>query len=411
MKKNAYFFRSFILVIFSAFFANEAFSQSSIHFLYGCVTTTGNQTYTGPIRWGDEEVLWTDIFNSTKTANDYLQYLKKISNKVLVIESENQRELLSIEVDDAFSQIHTFECRFGDIRSLQVISSMRVDLRLKNDFVYHLRNGSNDVGTELQVLDENLGRVKLPWDKIRKVEFMEAKTASTEWFGEPLTGTVHTIRGTFSGQIEWDQDERLTTDILNGETENEKMGIPFGTIRSIIKQEDGSQVVMATGDEYLLRGSNDVNSDNRGIIVTIKGLGRVEVPWEAFVKVIFNDDIPFEGLGYTDFSAAEPLKGTVYTRQGTVLSGGIVFDMDEAFDTEFLQGKSNEIEYQIPFRNVATIVPLDERSSEITLQNGEKLTLGNMQDVSRANDGVLIYQDTSSLIKINWFDVMEIRFR
>ncbi len=411
MKKIITLRKALLPIILAVGFAGNGFAQTSSPFLFGIVTTADHQTYTGPIRWGNEEVMWTDIYNSTKTDNDYLQNLKQINNKVLIIQDEDQSELLSIEVNDALSQIHTFECQFGDIRSLSVISNARVDLRLRNNFVYHLRNGSNDVGTTIHILDGREGHVRLSWDQIRNVEFMDSSPDLKDRFGDPLTGTVYSTQGEFSGQIEWDQDERLTTDILNGDDESEEMELPFGTIRSIVKEKEGSQVVLVTGNEFFLTGSNDVNSENRGIIVTIIGLGRVEVPWIAFVKVIFNEDVAFEGPGYHDFAAAEALKGTVYNKKGEAVSGGIVFDMDEAFDTEFLQGKSGEIEYQIPFRNIASVVPLDEKSSEVMLTNGKTLTLSNMQDVSRANNGILIFEDTSSLIKINWADVMEVRFR
>ncbi|MBP6978919.1 MAG: hypothetical protein PHD61_10365 [Bacteroidales bacterium] len=411
MKKSTIPFKACLLPLLAMGCAWPGLTQTSNPFLFGNVTTKDNITYSGPIRWGNEEVLWTDIFNSTKTGNDYLQHLRQINNKVLIIENEDQRELMSIEVDDAFSQIHTFECQFGDILSLDIISSARVDMRLKNNFVYHLRNGSNDVGAEIQILDKSSGHINLPWDKIRKVEFMDAPADLQDGFGNPLYGTVYTTQGEFSGQIEWDQDERLTTDILNGDTENEELGIPFGTIRSIIRQGNGSQVIMVNGDEFYLTGSNDVNSENRGIIVTIKGLGRIEVPWEAFNKIIFDKDVVGEGPGYRDFPVAESLKGIVYSKSEQVLSGGIVFDMDEAFDTEFLQGKSEKIEYQIPFRNIVSIVPTDARSSEISLRNGEKLSLSNMQDVSFSNNGMLILEDTSSIIQIDWKEVMEVRFR
>jgi hypothetical protein len=140
-------------------------------------------------------------------------------------------------------------------------------------------------------------------------------------------------------------------------------------------------------------------------------MGRIKVPWNAFIKVIFDGNVIYEGPGYNDFPAPESLKGSVYTKTGQVLWGGIVYDLDEAFDTEFLQGKSGEIEYQIPFRNIQSVVLVDGQSSEILLKNGTKLTLGGMQDVSGQNDGILIIGDTSSLTRIGWDEVMEVRFK
>ena len=39
-------------------------------FIYGTVTTEDGRTFTGPIRWEDEEVFWTDHFNGSKDGND-----------------------------------------------------------------------------------------------------------------------------------------------------------------------------------------------------------------------------------------------------------------------------------------------------------------------------------------------------
>ena len=412
MKKTIIVLGASILILLLSAELKNSQAQSSAQFIYGAVTTTANHTFTGPIRWGTEEVLWSDIFNSTKSGNDYLPYFSHLNNnKIVVIEDARSGELLNIEVDRTFMQIHTFECQFGDISSLEVISNSRVDLQMKNNFVYRLKNGSNDVGATIRIMDEKNGLVKISWDEVKKVEFMDSPADMPDRFGDPLSGTVYTAESEYSGQIEWDQDERLTTDVLNGDRDGEDLGIPFGTIHSIIKLQDGSKVVMVTGEEFILTGSNDVNSENRGIAVTVEGIGRIMIPWEQFIKVTFNPTIRYEGPSYHDFEVAESLRGAVFTTTGEALWGGIVYDLDEAFDTEFLQGKSMETEYQIPFRNISSIMPLDDRSSLILLTGGEKLTLGSMQDVTRANDGILIIGDDSPLIKIGWEEVLEVRFK
>ena len=44
-------------------------------FIYGKVTTEDGDTYEGPLRWGKEEVYWTDMFNASKKENKNLDYL------------------------------------------------------------------------------------------------------------------------------------------------------------------------------------------------------------------------------------------------------------------------------------------------------------------------------------------------
>ena len=50
-------------------------AQSDAGFIYGKVTTIDDNTYTGNIRWGKEEVFWFDMFNSSKPGNENLRYL------------------------------------------------------------------------------------------------------------------------------------------------------------------------------------------------------------------------------------------------------------------------------------------------------------------------------------------------
>ncbi len=44
-------------------------------FIYGRISTKDGNTYEGPIRWGKEEVYWTDLFNASKEDNENLRRL------------------------------------------------------------------------------------------------------------------------------------------------------------------------------------------------------------------------------------------------------------------------------------------------------------------------------------------------
>jgi len=61
--------------------ANESKAQKSVS-MYGKVTTVSGDKYTGAIRWGTDnsqkaEVFWVELFNGTKTSNDFLRFLTK----------------------------------------------------------------------------------------------------------------------------------------------------------------------------------------------------------------------------------------------------------------------------------------------------------------------------------------------
>src|SRR5882724_3487360 len=48
---------------------SNGMAQSPVGFIYGKVYTSSN-TYEGQIRWGSEEMFWTDYFNASKKSSD-----------------------------------------------------------------------------------------------------------------------------------------------------------------------------------------------------------------------------------------------------------------------------------------------------------------------------------------------------
>ena len=47
-------------------------------------------------------------------------------------------------------------------------------------------------------------------------------------------------------------------------------------------------MLLRSGDQLLLRGTNDVDRDNRGIEISDVAFGRVTVPWEEFMSISFS---------------------------------------------------------------------------------------------------------------------------
>lgn len=389
-------------------------AQADEGFIHGTVTTIDDNVYTGAIRWGKEEVYWSDFFNSIKTSNDYLKYLSREDEEQLRdSESYWWEEWLNINIDieNYNARTHVFTCQFGDIKSLKIITKSKVDLELKNGHIYHLKGGSNDIGATIRVLDNDVGLIKLDWDRIYKVEFSETPEVLTEKFGDPLNGTVQTSLGSFTGLIQWDHDERVSTDELDGDIKDGDVSIKFGKIRSISKDGRGSLVVLHSGNEYYLTGSNDVNSQNRGIIVTVEGMGRVDFNWDEFRKVTFEENNLFSGNAYASYKTPNNLRGTVVPVGQNSVSGIIIFDLDEVWDIEILDGKDGGLEYSIPFKNIKKIIPKNYKYSNIELKNGENILLGEMQDVSDRNDGVLVFENKEDPVYFPWEKIEEIHFK
>ena len=258
-------------------------------YIYGKVTTIDGKSFEGPLRWGKEEVFWTDLFNSAKQENNNLQYLSRDQRHALMERHEGWGEgfvqwvanKMSYDTDE-YDHTHQFVCQFGEIKSLRPFSRNRVDVTLQNgEKVEVSGEGYNDIGTEVKVIDPEIGEIALSWGRIEVIEFSEAPGKLSSGFGEPLFGTVDTYAGTFTGYIQWDHDERLSTDKLDGDTDDGDLSIEFGNISTIEREGyNSSHVVLKSGRDMDLRGSNDVNSENRGIIVTTEKLGRIDIPWK-----------------------------------------------------------------------------------------------------------------------------------
>lgn len=370
-------------------------AQTDQVFIYGKIHTVDGDTYQGAIRWGKEEIYWSDMFNSSKTRNPYLRYLSREDSEKLDQHNDNSISTIfgDIELNGTWSSSHehTFACNFGDIKTLYVKNGDRVEVILKNGEEIDLEGGSNDIGANIVILDEDMGKIVLRWSRIDKIEFMKTPRELHARFGEPLYGTVITDHGAFTGLIQWDHDERISTDKLDGDHKDGEISIAFGKIKSIESAGRGSEIVLKSGKEIYLTGSNDVNYDNRGIIVNIPKVGRVDIKWDDFRKVTF-DDLPEKLIeNYESFAIAKEIKGTIVLRNGDRISGRLAYDLDETFDIEMLNGNDNDIQYSIPFRNIKRIAPRNFEYSNIELKNGLKILLGEEQDVSDKNDGILVF--------------------
>ena len=403
-------------------FSFSLFAQSGQGFIYGKITTEDNETFIGQIRWGDEEAFWTDMFNASKIGNENIQHLtdenldeihrnKGWHNNNNSWNSWNKKGRNSWW-DSEDQLIHQFSCQFGEIKQINLKKWKKPVIILKDNTEIRISGqGYNDVGTEIVIQDDERGEIELDWDEVETVEFMAAPSGFKSVIGEPLYGTVETRNGSFTGLIQWDKDERVTTDVLDGSNKNRKRKIDFSKIKSIEKFGNSCDIVLTSGREENLRGSNDVNSGNRGIVITNGNMGRVEVKWHDFKRVEFLPISNTKLLSYTDFGNPKPIHGVVKTKDGASLSGKIVYDLDEAFDFELLNGELDDMEFQIPFRNIELIKPQRRSASLVKLKSSEEFVLEDAQDISSRNEGILVFNDQSKPIYIAWEEIEEIVFK
>jgi hypothetical protein len=395
--------------------SNKVQAQENQGFIYGKVITVDDESYTGLIRWGKEEIFWFDMFNSTKVKNENLKYLSDEDMKSLKESTKSWFEEwadgnFNINVDGD-NYTHTFACMFGDIKSLKISGRNSVVVVLKNDDEIKLSGGSNDIGASISVLDQEIGLIKLDWDRVVQIDFMQTPENLKETMGKALHGTVYTQSDKFTGFIQWDHDERISTDKLDGESKNGDVSIDFGNLKAIVKHGDGCDLVLQSGREMFIDGSNDVDDGNRGIIVNMPAVGRVDIPWNEFRKVLFDADVLASGPAYDEYLPAKILAGMVISMDQEMTAGAIVYDLDETYNIEILQGNVDDIEYLIPFRNIKTVSPKNYKYSRVILINGDELILGGSHDVTEENDGVLVFESSSKHSYIPWKEIGEISFK
>lgn len=393
---------------------NEAKAQSPENkgLIYGKIKTFDN-TYEGLIRWEDEETFWFDHFNAAKVKNDYYEKIRDENRPTKSTDwSDFNWDFGSIWEDKYSNTIHQFTCQFGDMKQIKVIGREQILVVLKNDLEVRLSGqGYNDVGATLIVDDKDLGELKIRWERIDMIEFSEAPSNIRVKGRVPIYGKVETFRkGTFTGFIQWDNDERLAFEKLDGDDRNVDVSLAFDDIKYIEKEGNGCVVELKTGRDFYLTNSNDVDNDNRGVVMTIPDVGKVDIPWKYFRNATFIDPKD-AGPGYDRYEKPEGLFGTVYTVEEERFAGKIIFDIDESWELEILEGMDDGVEYQIPFRNIKSIVPKNYNFSMLKLRNGDQILLGDSRDVSDDNDGLLVYASPNSKpAYISWSKIAEIVF-
>jgi hypothetical protein len=262
---------------------------------------------------------------------------------------------------------------------------------MKSGSKYRL-DGGFDIGATLHLDDPVSGGIDLNWKSLERIVFEPAPARAPEPKAARLFGKVTTEAGAFTGFIQWDGEECLATDRLDGDSAGERLSLEMGSLRAIEKLDGaGARVETHDGRVLELRGTNDVDSSIRGIFVEDDRYGRVRVSWDAFRRADFLPAAP-AGRSYGDYPPTRSLGGTVTDRDGKRWPGRIVFDLDESETWEMLDGERAGIRYSIPFGAVRSLEPLPDKTTRVTLRNSEKLSLGETQDVNEKNAGVLVLE-------------------
>ena len=244
--------------------------------LFGTVEDQGGRRFTGYISWDLDEIFESDILDGYD--------------------------------DDGHDQ----EIPFREIRSIEG-RRREVTVTLKSGETVVL-SGTNDVNRSnrgVQISDPDLGMVEVEWDEFRILRLREAPPPVEYGAfdgGHLLLGTLTTQSGEeITGRIRWDADEEWSWEFLNGRSDEVKFTIEFGKIDRIRRGEAlGATVTLVDGRAFELDDSNDVDWDNKGILMLVDANDASElerngtwrfVAWDEFLEVRFDHRVRAEREG------------------------------------------------------------------------------------------------------------------
>jgi len=388
--------------------------------IWGRVETQAGRVHEGYIRWDKNEGSWVDLLNGSKEIS---QEAEDLWEELSGDDRRHERviEFLDIRIswdDRDFPSTAESGIRFGHLRRLIVLDDQTAEMELKSGQRVRLEGGSTDLGDDMRELlvEVPAGEtVRLEWRDLDEIRFGPVPAAAARPEGTRLYGTVEDRWGDrHTGYISWDLDEILTTDILDGEENGRDREIPFGRISGIEKDLGRARVFLTDGTEMVLSNSNDVDDGHRGVQISDPGLGMVEVEWDEFTFVRFHE--PEADVAYDSFDGGQRLRGTVVDRDGKEFTGSILWDADEAYSWEILDGEHRDIVFDVEFGNIATIERDSSRGAIVTLRDGRVLQLEGSNDVNDENKGIFIQVDEeagdrlSGWVRVSWDDFREIRF-
>ncbi|HUH14017.1 MAG TPA: hypothetical protein VMK65_12960 [Longimicrobiales bacterium] len=394
--------------------------------LYGRITTTDGASFEGFIRWDRNEGSWSDILNGSKQLPvENRRQAERLAQERRAAPEERERTIrfLGLKISwtedggrrgSSYASSASSGLRFGHIRSIEPTGSDRARITLRTGERVELRGGSTDIGTDsrgIEVEDAVRGKVGLDWRDIERVEFMAPPPgARPAHAGERLYGTLRTRRGDeFTGFVAWDVDEIFTTDVLDGEEGGRDREVPFEGIAAIERySSSAANVRLRNGEAMVLRGSNDVNSSNRGITISDPHLGEVSVGWDEFDVLTF-EPVPAQAL-YDRFDGGRRLRGSVRTADGRTLVGFIRWDNDEEWSWELLDGRSRGVDMDVEFGEIQSIEKASSRSAFVELRDGRTFEMDGSNDVNESNKGIFVTSEGGETVMVRWSEFRDVVF-
>ncbi len=365
--------------------------------VYGEITLRNGTTMNGALRWGEQESLWFHHFNGDRATPFDLESLPEEINSTLSDKLPGRQFQLgghTVELRKFMGRQpltpQPFAVEFGAIDRLEV-NGQRVTIVLRDGATIDADGGSNDIGADIEVMDSNGGTTEIDWDDIEQVQFRQAP-AEHPLFLPPLYAHVRTINDQrLSGTILWDVDEAYPNEILDAEEDGREIEIPFSEITALARDGDSTRVTTRNGQTQLLTGTNDVNNGNRGLMVTSEQ-GEIVMAWRLFDSLSLVE-LPIAQLpDRSAWANIGLLRGEVVDSDGNRQSGKLVLDLHQHHQAEHIEGDSNDMEWAIGLRHVASISPDAEAPHRllVTTVDGKRVQMASTQQLPRHSLGWLV---------------------
>ncbi len=404
----------FLLVTFLVLFGGKAMAQQE-GFIFGEIILRNNSQYKGKITWSAGQSMWVDMLTVEKKDNPMLKYLTQEELQKLSEVEKNKTDwgFMNLWKNHYPNRKLTFRCQFGNITKIEVTGSQDATISLKNDkniraFINDDIEYKDQLGQSILIHTMDDEKNEIEWNQIREIRFSTTPAQLPQFMDLPLYGTVLTrFDFTYTGMIKWDMDEHLSTQYLDGRTiDNKSARYHFYDVQSVRPKNEGSIVQLKSGKEIYLHEFTNVTNKNAGILIRSPKWGQVNLRWGGFKNATFIPYPPGSGFGYDDFPKPKELRGTITTKANQDIKGSLVFDLDERWDMETLDGwdQGGGLR-QIPFRLIDHIYPVSETHSAIFLRDGEKITLGDRSDVNHQNWGIMVKMDEGEFQYIPWKEV------
>ena len=405
--------RLLCLLFFLQFTFLAVLGQQKGDFLYATISLKNGKSYSGQVRWSYRDAAWDDLLEAYKDEPQIQEQIdiqgyeknQKQSSEVFELSFMNLWE------DKESKSRFVFKCQFGHIDRIICTSDEKsATVVLKNKRQIDLRRRTRDIGSDIVMYHAQLGKLEFDWGGIREINFSSAPARLENQLGAKIYGKALTVHGEIEGYITWDFDEEaFGADIIDGDHQDVEYQLRFDQITSIQPERNGAIVILKNGQELFMRNSSDVNKENDGIFIKTKNHGMVNVGWSNLIHISFTEP-QFDAKTYSDFREPKSLKGTVLTQDGQKISGRLVYDLDESWDIEILDGRTKGTKYYLPFYLLKSISPQNFNYSLVELRDGTKLLLGDEGDVNQNNNGILVLISSSRTRYIPWEDVKTVTF-